>query len=54
MKLTRRSIEVYQIGCHIGFDFKNVIIDNSKSSNNEKLSEKARESVRTRESEGER
>lgn len=54
IKLTRQSVEVYQIGCCIGFDFKNVIIDNSNSSNNEKLSEKARESVRTRERERER
>ena len=54
MKLTRQSVEVYQIGCCIGFDFKNVIIDNSNSSNNEKLSEKARETMRTREREGER
>jgi len=54
MKLTRRRVEVYQIGCHIRFEFKNVIIDNSNSSNNEKLSEKGRKSARTRESEGER
>lgn len=52
MKLT--SIGVYQIGCRIRCDFKNVIIDNSNGSNNEKLSEKVRESARTRKSEGER